>query len=117
MSEFSLVVVDDDGEKHAETSSYPLIPIVSPDGEDIVYLQGDHDEPKTVRAMNPDGSNDRELLSIDPDSDWNWCDWSPDASQVVCLDDDDELHVAGADGSDQHTLTDGGMPTWFTVSE
>lgn len=114
----SLVVVNDDGHTQAEKEETGFHHRVSPAGDDIIYFpDDDFGGPKTVRAMNPDGSNDRELLSVDIKSSWQWCDWSPDAGHVVCLDGDDELHVADADGSQPQELTSGGLPTWFTVSQ
>jgi tricorn protease len=88
-------------------------PMVSPDGRTIAYLHGDD----YLWAMEPDGSDRRELL---PDAEILHADWSPDSKWIALsrttLAHREDIFVLPVGGGDVHNITehpnDDFQPQW-----
>jgi Tol biopolymer transport system component len=95
----------------------PIAPIWSPDGTQILYVEGQYNppygggEPSHVMIMDADGSNVRQLFEIE--SYLGQIAWSHDGSRLAFLadfasfqgmDGTPDLYVANLDGSDLHEI-------------
>jgi Tol biopolymer transport system component len=93
--------------------AYPYHPTLSPDGSEIAYFDGHGDWGNSLRVINVDGSDVRELTGPD----YGHTDalvWSPDGSRLAfSLESGGGLFIVGADGSGLRQLaSDGSNPAW-----
>ena len=114
---FQIWVMDADGSNQTRLTFNQLddgAPAFSPDGSKIAFNRGvtEHTERDTRRnifLMNPDGSSETNITNNLRADDFHPS-WSPDGSQIVFYsardDEDDEIYVMDADGSNQTRLTD-----------
>ena len=113
---FQLWVMNVDGSNPTRLTENGLsdaAPEFSPDGSKVAFNRGQtvysaKDIRRNIFLMNPDGSEQTDI-SKNPGADDFHPSWSPDGSQIVFYsardDEDDEIYVMDADGSNQTRLT------------
>ena len=75
----------------------------------IAFIQATpNGSPQDIYTMRPDGTDERQLTNLGPNSIAFWESWSADGRQIVFSEypnfDVGELWLMNADGSDQHLL-------------
>jgi Tol biopolymer transport system component len=91
---------------------FPYEPAFSPDGSQIAYFDGSGDHGNSLRLMNEDGSDVRELTGAD----YGHIDelvWSPDGSRLAFSLQGGGLFIVGVDGSGLvELIPDGEHAAW-----
>ena len=113
MTNFDLFVMDADGAWERRLTEHPERDeraIWSPDGSTIAFTS-QRDGDVSVWLMDADGRNKRKLVQGREPA------WSPDGKKIAFVsgryDDNDEIYLVNADGTDRQRLTNNSKFDWF----
>ena len=106
----TVYTVRPDGSDVTELGDAASAPAWSPDGSRLAFIREKEGRlPRRLYAMDPDGGNERVLLSLSSDRFWyNSLSWSPDGSEILVGgsrgDSTVPVFVVGAEGSGRRAL-------------
>lgn len=115
MTNIDIFVMDADGGNRRRLTEHPerdRRAVWSPDGETIAFVS-QRDGSVSIWLMDPDGGNMRKLVEGRSPA------WSPDSQKITytssAIDDNDEIYIIDADGSNQLRLTNNKKYDWFSA--